>query len=91
MILNGRKKFLWSKKVFIVFDAIFAQLPRDFIISSITVNLTTKKFRITVFQEKVAAFWSKAVEKVQQNRFLSTCVLFESFCCQNVGKRSTKT
>ena len=34
---------------------------------------------------------SKGVEQFQQLSFCATCVLFESFCCQNVSKRSTNT
>ena len=43
------------------------------------------------FASKTLQNDSKAVEKFKHLRFRATCVLFESFWSQNVGKRSTKT
>ena len=43
------------------------------------------------FASKTLQNDSKAVEKLQHHRICATCVLFESFCSQNVGKRSSET
>ena len=43
------------------------------------------------FASKTLQKDSKGVDKFQHLRFCATCVLFEPFWSQNVGKRSTKT
>ena len=43
------------------------------------------------FASKTLRNDSKAVENFQTLRFCATCVFFESFWSQNVGKRSTKS
>ena len=48
------------------------------------------KRTLQCFASKTLQNDSKGVEKFQL-RFFATCVLFESFWSQNVGKRSTKT
>ena len=79
-------------QVFVFFDAVSVDFPRDFF------KYMTLKLCITCFDENVAPFRfkntsddSKGNEKFQFLRFSATYVIFESFWCQNVGKPSRKT
>ena len=84
-------------EVFVVFDAISVDFSKDSVLSS-AIHSTTKKRAIQCFlEENITVFCftnpqndSKGVEKIF-HCFCVTCVLFESFWCQNVSKRSTKT
>ena len=84
-------------EVFVVFDAISVDFSKDFVLSS-AIHSTTKKRAMQIFLKRILQCFasqtlqndSKGVEKFQLC-FCATCVLFESFWCQNVSKRSTKT
>ena len=82
-------------EVFVVFDAISVQFPRDFVPIQSTQQQKKNELCITVFEEKVEAFCEKYTSEGLRSgrkhlRFCATCVLFESFWSQSVGKRSTK-
>ena len=79
-----------------VFDAISVQFPRAFVIRSYTVETKERKLCSILFEEQAAKTLqndSELVEKLKKfSIFTFLCdlyVLFESFWCQNVGKRST--
>ena len=85
-------------KVFVVLDAISVQFPKDFVLSSNKINSTTKERAMNyIFEENVAAVcfkytseWLQRSRKNSTAEFCATWILFESICCQTVGKRSSK-
>ena len=79
--------------VFVVFEAISKQVPRDFVISSNKTSINERaRYAVYFFEEKVAVFCfndSKLVQKFNISTFFTNLyAFFESFWSQYIGKRS---
>ena len=77
---------------FVVFDAISAQFPKVFVISSITLNNERTSYAIHFLKRTLQRFASNTnIFLLSTSSFLSNpCLHFEAFWIQNDGKGSTR-
>ena len=78
---------------FVIFDAIFVQFPKVFVISSITLNNERTSYAIHFLKKTLQRFAPKTPTffLLSTSSFLSNpCLHFEAFWIQNDGKGSTR-
>ena len=80
-ICKGKKhqidtEIVENLEVFIVFDAISVQFPKEFVIRSNTINNEKPSFAMVFSEENVAAFCFKNTSKVSTSLFMcNLCTL----------------